>query len=446
MEVEERDVKDQEESTQDTMAVESSSEEDTSSTQFSVAGAAAAAAMAAAQAPRENALVEYQGGVQALLADSGGVHHYHRPHITMGTPKTLLERMIERRMRVAGGDRAAARTLRRLCAPGTNMRAERWTDQAISTVRITNPRRGVGKSHGERGRKALAAALERQRADEAAQHTVNALGQGDADAILELVRGGAQVNAADAAGRTALHVASTGGNVAGVRLLLHLGACADACDRLGNTPLALAATAARTDVVVALLEAGADPRAGGGGVVSATAMVRSRLRLLRTQIRHARALENIAGPSSSTDNPLLARDRRRHAAAVAHDCVDIIRLLRMYTQRRIVADAADAADAAAYDAARGAAEPSVLAAADASQLDELSAQLTALGLDQQEPKPASPAPPAPDSPTLARTEGSPEDIPRLVAPPAGDLQDSGDPDSQIEDLLDRFALLLGDGN
>ncbi|KAJ2765899.1 hypothetical protein IWQ56_003919, partial [Coemansia nantahalensis] len=182
-------------------------------------------------------------------------------------------------------------------------------------------RRGVAKTarRGASGRavqQRLAAAYARYQTDEPAiRRTVSEMGQGDADTILQMIRGGISVDVADAAGRTALHAACSCGNDAGVRQLLHMGAAPNARDRIGNTPLTLAATGVRADIVVLLLEAGADPRIGGA-LVLATAMVRARLQLLRASIRQARAAEAALDP----DDAHTIRERRIQSAAVACEC------------------------------------------------------------------------------------------------------------------------------
>ncbi|KAI8326060.1 ankyrin repeat protein, partial [Martensiomyces pterosporus] len=84
------------------------------------------------------------------------------------------------------------------------------------------------------------------------------MGQGDVDAILQMIRSGTSVDIRDSVGRTPLHVACSCGNVAGARLLIHMGADVNATDNVGNTPLTIAATGARSDVVIPLLEGGAD--------------------------------------------------------------------------------------------------------------------------------------------------------------------------------------------
>ena len=86
--------------------------------------------------------------------------------------------------------------------------------------------------------------------------------RGDLEAVRTLLRQGADVNAAQGDGMTALHWASEGGRVAMAETLVRAGGDLEAVTRVGRyTPLHLAARAARPATVGVLLAAGADPRA-----------------------------------------------------------------------------------------------------------------------------------------------------------------------------------------
>ncbi|KAJ1830315.1 hypothetical protein LPJ63_005010 [Coemansia sp. RSA 2711] len=355
--------------------------------------------------------------VQALLPDTRGIFHYHRPRLVAPGVLPLYSMSLGSRMRLANssGD-VRQRVMQRLLRPmgGAGLRAlpaprlhephaeppaireidassdaeDQWESDPDELVRDANAmvqrirqrvekRRqpgGVGKPGHRRPRAGLAQALARHQADADA---VRAMGRGDADSVLRMLRDGARVDAADESGRTALHVASAAGNAQTVRLLVHMGAPVDAADFRGNTPLMLAATGARTEVVMLLLEAGADPRVGSGAG-AALSMVRTRLRLLRK-----------AGS---------ANDAQTTARAI-RECIDIMRLLRSYAKRW----AAEPANAAydAFRAASGELEP--VLQSDSAQLDELSAQLTTLGLESQRDR----------------------------------------DEAQMDELLDKFTLLLG---
>ncbi len=86
--------------------------------------------------------------------------------------------------------------------------------------------------------------------------------RGDAGAVRRLLRGGADVNAPQGDGMTALHWAAERGDEGLCEVLLYAGARVDAGTRIGHyTPLHLAARAASEAVVKMLLEAGSDPDA-----------------------------------------------------------------------------------------------------------------------------------------------------------------------------------------
>ncbi|KAJ2850832.1 hypothetical protein IWW36_001556 [Coemansia brasiliensis] len=292
---------------------------------------------------------------------------------------------------------------------------------------------GVSKALGITGKSrkktSLAAAYARYKTDdEAVRRTVSEMGQGDSDTVLQMIRAGIAVDLADNVGRTPLHIACSMGNAEIIRLLLHMGADVNATDKLGNTPLMLAATNARTDIVFSLLEAGADPRVGRG-IKSALSMVRARLRLLRTQIRHQRAVEQISDERGYGEfSP--ARERRRQTAAVANECVDIIRLLRHYTQMQSRQGPANDSNPAydAYKAITDDSEQHILSEHSSSQLDELSTQLMSLGLTNA-------SNPQQDTQAKANSKGK---MPESAGTDLGSKEED-----QIEELLDKFALMLG---
>jgi ankyrin repeat protein len=85
---------------------------------------------------------------------------------------------------------------------------------------------------------------------------------GDADRVVALLRSGADVNAAQGDGMTALHWAAYNGQVELVETLLEAGATTQVVTRIGSyTPLHHAARNGFADVVEALIAAGADVEA-----------------------------------------------------------------------------------------------------------------------------------------------------------------------------------------
>ena len=84
--------------------------------------------------------------------------------------------------------------------------------------------------------------------------------RGDLVEVRSLLRGGADVNAAQNDGMTALHWAAASGHAEMARTLLYAGATVRAATRLGGyTPLHLAARSGSAEIAGILLDAGADP-------------------------------------------------------------------------------------------------------------------------------------------------------------------------------------------
>jgi ankyrin repeat protein len=96
------------------------------------------------------------------------------------------------------------------------------------------------------------------RAAFAQSEVADAASRGDRAEIERLLKGGADVNAQQADGATALQWAAYRGDAGLARLLLHAGARPGLANRNGATPLWLAAARGDAAVVEALLEGGAD--------------------------------------------------------------------------------------------------------------------------------------------------------------------------------------------
>ena len=83
--------------------------------------------------------------------------------------------------------------------------------------------------------------------------------RGDADAVLELLRAGADVNAAQGDGMTALHWAADNGQLELAGVLVFAGANPEAATRLGGfTPVMVASRSGRAEIVRLLADAGAN--------------------------------------------------------------------------------------------------------------------------------------------------------------------------------------------
>lgn len=84
--------------------------------------------------------------------------------------------------------------------------------------------------------------------------------RGDVETVVALLRQGADVNAAQGDGMTALHWAAMNGNAEMVDVLLYAGAATEATTRLGGyTALHLASRAGHAPAISALVSQGADP-------------------------------------------------------------------------------------------------------------------------------------------------------------------------------------------
>ncbi|MCY4571828.1 MAG: ankyrin repeat domain-containing protein [Gemmatimonadetes bacterium] len=95
-----------------------------------------------------------------------------------------------------------------------------------------------------------------------ASPVADAAQRGDLDAVRRLLRDGADVNAPQGDGMTALHWAAERGDGPLCEVLLYAGARVDAGTRIGHyTPLHLAARAGSVALVEMLMEAGSDPGA-----------------------------------------------------------------------------------------------------------------------------------------------------------------------------------------
>jgi len=94
-----------------------------------------------------------------------------------------------------------------------------------------------------------------------ARSVADAAQQGDREAVKALLKGAADVNAAQGDGMTALHWAAMNGDAEMAQMLVFAGANVKAVTRLGAyTPLFLAARQGKAAVIPVLVQAGADPK------------------------------------------------------------------------------------------------------------------------------------------------------------------------------------------
>lgn len=82
--------------------------------------------------------------------------------------------------------------------------------------------------------------------------------KGDLSAVKKLISDGADVNATDSSGRTALVEAAWGGHTEVVKYLIEKGADVNTCDNAGYTALMRASEEGHTAVVSTLVQKGAD--------------------------------------------------------------------------------------------------------------------------------------------------------------------------------------------
>jgi ankyrin repeat protein len=92
-----------------------------------------------------------------------------------------------------------------------------------------------------------------------------AVRRGDVECLRRLLTAGAEINARDRYGQTALMIAAHQGKSSVVRLLLENGAALDYTAKYGLSALMLAVIGGHADIVRALVEAGADRTLRGTG-------------------------------------------------------------------------------------------------------------------------------------------------------------------------------------
>ena len=146
----------------------------------------------------------------------------------------------------------------------------------------------------------------------------DALEDRDIKAAQHLIRNGADANAAQIDGMTALHWAAHHDDAAVVKLLLESKAKSDAENRYGVTPLSIACENGNAAIIDQLLEAGADPNSTlrGGETALMTAARTGRVRPVQLLLKHGARVD--------------ARERRQQTAlmwAAAEGHVEVVELL-----------------------------------------------------------------------------------------------------------------------
>lgn len=104
---------------------------------------------------------------------------------------------------------------------------------------------------------------------------IAAAGRGQTDTVRALIREGADIDATDAAGLTAVLAAVHGRHAGTVRALIDLGADVNKQDQRRDNPLLHAGAEGLLDMVLLLLEAGADTRIADKDDVTRSSMPQS---------------------------------------------------------------------------------------------------------------------------------------------------------------------------
>ena len=144
--------------------------------------------------------------------------------------------------------------------------------------------------------------------------------QKNAAAVRDLLKQGADVNAAQGDGMTSLHWAASHGDVELSKMLLVAGANVRATTRInGYTPLFLAAREGNAAVVAALLDAGADAKA-----VSVTG---STPLMLAAEAGNVEAVQRLLDAGAEVDVKERARGQTALMFAAAYNRVEVIKLL-----------------------------------------------------------------------------------------------------------------------
>ncbi len=127
-----------------------------------------------------------------------------------------------------------------------------------------------------------------------------AVRQGDVECVKRLLTVGADINARDRYGQTALMIAARNGESSVVRFLLKNGAELDYTAKYGLSALMLAVIGGHADIVQALVEAGADLTIRGTGVPGFAGKTALELATAQSRCDMAVMLRRSSRPPSSS--------------------------------------------------------------------------------------------------------------------------------------------------
>jgi len=144
--------------------------------------------------------------------------------------------------------------------------------------------------------------------------------RGDTAAVRALLKQGADVNAAEGDGTTALHWAARAGDAELVQMLVYAGANVKAATRLGAyTPLMMAAQAGHAEAVAALVAGGSD--------VKATSTTGTTPLMFAAQSGDTRTVTTLVEAGSEVNAKETAMGQTPLMFAAAHNRVDVVKLL-----------------------------------------------------------------------------------------------------------------------
>ena len=149
---------------------------------------------------------------------------------------------------------------------------------------------------------------------------VEAAMQGNHDTVRALLKGGADVNTAQADGMTALHWAAQKNDVDLTKMLLYAGANLKATTRIGGyTPLLVAAKLGHAQVIETLLASGADPNAP---TMNGTTPL-----MFAAQAGNAPAVKTLLDKGADVNSKEKVKGETALTFAAAYGRADVVRLL-----------------------------------------------------------------------------------------------------------------------